>query len=316
MLKIFLLLFISITILIANEISKDSCYSVKILYTKSIKYDNDCQIIKNLKKIKVLCGCFNNKKQLKKRYLELKKSYTKLSAVKTYQYNLFKKQILKEKVVQENSENNITQANVVQESNENNITQPNVVQESNENNITSSKESKTINKKQFMNYFISLSSGATILNVYTVGSLALDNKPTKRAMNYSIDIGYYLDTSIFISLNYQYTSSSDIIFNSLFSTINYQVNNFYMGFILGSNIMKWKKYPINTISTKDNGSSILNGIQVGFKYKILQNIDLFILYKYINMKYRTLIKTDTLKDISIVEHLGEQDLNFGIKYDF
>jgi len=344
MIKIVLVMLILFTSsLMADKKGKDSCYSVQIPYIESSKYDDDCLVMEIRKTQRVRCGCFKKKKELKKRYLELKKLYDKVSPVKTFSYRFAKKQVISKQLVKpikvkadENTTQPIEPIKAKVDENTTQLIEPikakvdeNTIQpiepikvkvDENTTQPTESQKDIAIYNTNLVeknnHYFISLSTGMTWLNVYKIGDLVLDTEPTTSAFSYALNGGYYLNENIFMSVDYQYSSTDNIAFHALFSTINYQFKNIYVGVILGLNFMQWTNYPIDTLSQKDNGSSMINGIQTGFEYEIFKDIKLFVLYKYINMEYRTLIKTDTIKNMSNIEHLGEQDFTIGVKYGF
>ena len=176
---------------------------------------------------------------------------------------------------------------------------------------TSVNNIRTTNK-----FFMGLTTGGGIFNIQKSGADIVGSLKSS-GINYGIEGGYYLTDNTFVTIDYQRINLDDIIFDNIFSTLNYQFDGMfsispYFGFLGGYNMMTWKNPPSNY--AKAVSSSIFLGFQAGSEMALRDDISLYLAYQYFGIDYRTSIEIGT--DTEEIKHFNEQNMLFGVKYYF
>jgi len=168
-------------------------------------------------------------------------------------------------------------------------------------------------------YFIGVDGGMGSATIGLTGDLALDTAFKNDVFSYGAQLGYYFTNNFFASINYQYSGLEDVSFHNLYTSLNYQFDEFYyispyIGGIIGFNSLNWINTPLSTISSIDSTFSYIAGAQIGSDIIIGNNWALYLVYKYWIMDHSTLVSDGT--NSTEIKFTDEQNLNFGIKYKF
>lgn len=171
-------------------------------------------------------------------------------------------------------------------------------------------------------YFVGISVGLSSLGLEedTVnGSLPLGINLKKSGASYGAEGGYNINDNLFATLNYQYSSLTNIGFHDIFTSLNYKFDTKkgfspYVGALLDYNIKEWKNHPFDTLSVSDKANQVAGGFQVGSNYSIAEDISVFALYRYIHLNYTTTITDST--NTKEIKYNHEQNFNIGLKYSF
>ncbi len=177
------------------------------------------------------------------------------------------------------------------------------------------------NKKE-KSFYIGLSGGISMLNITkndTGGSVPLSFELEDSGINYGLEIGYYINNSFFISLNYQKTDLQDVSLSNAFASLNYQLEGPYaflpyIGLLAGYSGRTWEESPLASVRATSTVSSLLGGLQIGSDISIYESLSLYLYYRYLYMDTTTNIYTPTGE--SEIKYSSEQNLNMGIKYNF
>lgn len=174
------------------------------------------------------------------------------------------------------------------------------------------------NKKDKV-FYVGLALGFSTIDVAQSGSLPLLFELDDSGYSISPEIGYYFNDNIFVSLNYQMTDLDNVTLNTAFTTLNYQLDEFYsispfIGAIVGYSQRKWNKSPVSYASDIGTVSSLMGGVQIGSDISLYKGLSLYFYYRYLMMDTTTNIYD--ISGESKIEYGNEQDLNIGLKYHF
>lgn len=180
-------------------------------------------------------------------------------------------------------------------------------------------ENILVQPKKEKGFYIGLAAGISMVDVEQSGSEPVILELEDSGMNYSAEIGYYFNNNIFISINYQKTDLEKVSLSSVFTTLNYQLDDVYsispyVGAIVGYSKRTWEESP--TLLTIDTVSSLLGGLQIGSDIALYDDLSLYFYYRYLIMDTTSVIYDITPGEKKIIEYSNEQDLNMGIKYNF
>ncbi|MEA3370146.1 MAG: SPOR domain-containing protein [Campylobacterota bacterium] len=183
-------------------------------------------------------------------------------------------------------------------------------------------ESAPLQDKQGKSLYIGLSAGSSVVNIEQNnidGTIPLLFEIKDSGINYGVEIGYYFNDNIFLSLNYQLADFEGVSIDSAFATLNYQLDEFYsispfVGIVAGNSIRSWDKNPVPSESEIGSVSSFLVGAQIGSDISLSYNFSLYFYYRYLMMDTTTNIST--IDEKASIKYENEQNLNLGLKYNF
>jgi len=157
-----------------------------------------------------------------------------------------------------------------------------------------------------------------------INGTVIISEPNSSGINYTVFGGYNFNNNISLLLNYMHLYADDLEFHNYYSSINYKFSsvlniNPYFGVSVGYSELKWNTSPIpllNASPTSGNDSSdIMYGTQVGFNYKLFNNISFKMDYSCLFLNHATNIILDS-SNSSKLQHNTLHSLLFGIEYNF
>jgi len=137
--------------------------------------------------------------------------------------------------------------------------------------------------------------------------------------NYGLEGGYYINDTLFVSLNYQNSQLRYSSFDALFASINYQPFRIgtlspYVGVLLGMSRIEWSANPVQNASTLSRHYSAIGGVVVGGDVALYEGFYGFVYYRYIGLDFESVVTQGSLG--SEIRHNSQQDFNLGLKYKF
>jgi len=162
-------------------------------------------------------------------------------------------------------------------------------------------------------YFVSLAFGTASMSVTIDESLNATVEDS--TMSYALEGGYIYDEDIYFTLGYLNSSTSDADINSLYLSSNYLFKptdnlGIYTGLLVGYGTLK-----LNIFTQSIASSSTLLGLQVGTKYNVYENVDVFAGYQLFMQDHIIEIQEDSTT-ISNVEFGMLHNIQLGVSYKF
>ncbi len=143
-------------------------------------------------------------------------------------------------------------------------------------------------------------------------------EPNNSGLGYNIDIGYIFKNNFSIAVGYMNFNTSDIMFDNVYSAINYRFSNFnnispFFGALVGYSSLRWSTPPLIGAAddSSSNSDSIFGGTQAGIIYKGFTPSNIYIAYQCLFMNHKTNIETD-----SSIKHNTLHTLQLGFQYNF
>lgn len=171
-------------------------------------------------------------------------------------------------------------------------------------------------------FFVGLSGGFSKVNISKTniqGDIPLDVTLKDSGFDWQLEGGYYFNNYSFMTLNYQHTNLEDTDFDKLFGTLNYQFystpyTSTYIGAVAGYSMMSWKNPPITSLQQNDRLFSFGGGLQLGNNIPIIDELSFYFFYRLWLMNNKTNVKTNSAE--KEIKHENEQNIDFGLKYNF
>jgi hypothetical protein len=168
------------------------------------------------------------------------------------------------------------------------------------------------------NYFVSTGLGVSHYGISNSTSAILsDNTTSSISKDLTLGLGYKINKDYVITLNVEKSKLSNIQFEYLYTTLNYNLEVLengiqqYIGFIAGVGKSKWNTHPVSTTASYDNtAKNKIYGFQVGSTEKISQNISSYMEFKHIRGDFVTSINQ---KDLT---HKYQNKIIGGLRYEF
>jgi hypothetical protein len=169
-------------------------------------------------------------------------------------------------------------------------------------------------------FFVGLSLGLSALtSSYEEknGSFTKVREADESALNYTFELGYFLNKTLFTSLSYNQMNFDDAtLYNysiSINKAIEFNYINVYAGLTAGVSFIDISKSPIQALEAIDiKGRSNLYGAQIGVQYDYSKRIKFFTQYQYLKLQHDTNLLSGTSKVIMSRENYSNMDL--GVRY--
>jgi len=160
-------------------------------------------------------------------------------------------------------------------------------------------------------YFVNIAFGSASMSVTTELTTAIEDS----AMSYALEGGYIYNENIFFTLGYLNSSTSDADMNSLYVSSNYLYKvtediGIYTGLLLGYGTLK-----LNVFTESKASSSTMIGVQVGTKYNVYDNIDIYAGYQLF-MQDHIVEVINEANTISPIEYGMLHNIQLGVSYRF
>lgn len=177
---------------------------------------------------------------------------------------------------------------------------------------------KTSYKQDQNGFFVGAALGYSNAALSKTGNVEI-YAPQESGISYDLQGGYRFKNSIFVALGYLRSDESDIVFDNLYTSVNYKFGPYgdfspYFGLLAGYSKLTWNKNPLDNTSASNSSDSFFGGTQIGAIYKGLKVISLYANYQCLFMNHTTVVKTTTAT--SNLEHKTLHNIQLGVRYNF
>lgn len=176
-------------------------------------------------------------------------------------------------------------------------------------------------------FYLGLAMGyasAPSSHIIEEGSVLI-NEPNNAGMTLGASAGYNFESGFALGLGYMNFDATDIEFDNLYTELNYRFEEHdsfvpYFGALVGYSSLTWNVSPIPSPQkvSNNNSDSFFWGTQAGILYKISDSVSLTSVYQCVFMGHTTNINTSTqtVRNVSALEHNTLHSLQLGINYNF
>ena len=157
----------------------------------------------------------------------------------------------------------------------------------------------------------------------TSGTIILPKQPEKSFLSaevYALVDGIFDDKNKKLTLNYIYSTNSDIAEHNILIGINqyytYKKYDFYVGGLAGISRLKWKYNPLNNAKDTDYYStSFTAGLQAGMEYPLTNKLLIGLNTKYLYSRHKANLNPSTGVSANLT-HYNFFDFGVGLRYKF
>ena len=179
------------------------------------------------------------------------------------------------------------------------------------NNTKTTNSASTQNSDK-SNYFVNIAFGSASVGISNDSSVEIENSAT----SVTLEGGYIYDDDIFFTLGYLSSSTSDADINNIYLSSNFlfkpmQDIGIYTGVLVGYGTLTLNIYGNNVAS-----KVFTLGAQLGAKYNIYEDIDIYLAYQGLMLDHVIKIIEKDGVSTSGVEYGMLHNIQFGVSYRF
>lgn len=188
-------------------------------------------------------------------------------------------------------------------------------------NKNQSQDDKNKKIEQKNNFHVGISVGySTAASTLSGDETKIETKPETAGLSYLVNGGYTFDNGIDWSLAYMLASTGDLSYTNIYTSLNYQFDNFdnfvpYVGLIVGYSSLTWDISP-TTNPERPDSTSAMYGLQAGFSYPLSDSMFLTSSYLASMMDHKANILDDSDATVASIEHGLMHTVLFGVEFQF